>query len=295
MKTKYRFHLACTQKQLLSAVCACLSIACIGGYLVGRYCDQAILGEYKSLKTRLSYVRAYEQELKLRALALQSTLKEARDLEHFDTGGRTDNKSNGLSGKRLSSNAAASNSAVGGRQEGGVGGGEPRKAAVISLSGKQENKAELLSVVDFVDQQIDRVRSYPLGSPVVGNVTSYFGKRSSPFNGRPDFHAGVDISIDRSTPVKAVADGIVIMSGYKGAYGKVIVVDHGNGFETLYGHLSQISARPGEKVCRGEIIGNVGSTGRSTGPHLHYEVRKNGEPQNPIPYLELAQTLKAFG
>lgn len=292
MKTKYRFHLACTQKQLLSAVCVCLSIACVGGYLVGRYCDQAILGEFKSLKTRLSYVRAYEQELKLRAHALQSTLKEARDLEHFDTGGRTDSTKAGLSGKRFSANSAVSGQV---REQGGVGGGEPRKAAVISLSGKLENKADSLSLIDFVDQQIDRVRSYPLGSPVVGNVTSDFGKRRSPFTGRPDFHSGVDISIDRSTPVKAVADGVVIMSGYKGAYGKVVVVDHGNGFETVYGHLSQISAKPGEKVCRGEIVGNVGSTGRSTGPHLHFEVRKNGEPQNPIPYMELAQTLKAFG
>ena len=92
--------------------------------------------------------------------------------------------------------------------------------------------------------------------------------------------------------VSATADGVVKKAGYIGAYGRTVVIDHGNGYETLYGHLSKVSVRVGHKVCRGERIGLAGSTGRSTGPHVHYEVRADGKPIDPTPLVELASLLK---
>ncbi len=121
--------------------------------------------------------------------------------------------------------------------------------------------------------------------PVVGPVTSSFGERSDPFNGEGAFHAGVDIASGYGDPVRATADGMIAVAGPATGYGREIVVDHGYGVSTLYGHLSGFAVTPGEQVRRGQVIGYVGSSGRSTGPHLHYEVRIRSTPVNPHKYL----------
>ncbi|HEX8097169.1 MAG TPA: M23 family metallopeptidase, partial [Pyrinomonadaceae bacterium] len=122
--------------------------------------------------------------------------------------------------------------------------------------------------------------------PVRGNLTDGFGGRYNPFGGySTEFHAGQDIATASGTPVAATADGKVIFAGWQNGYGQVVVVDHGGGLTTRYGHLSRIEAGEGRTVSRGEILGRVGSTGRSTGPHLHYEVRINDDPVNPLRYL----------
>jgi murein DD-endopeptidase MepM/ murein hydrolase activator NlpD len=121
--------------------------------------------------------------------------------------------------------------------------------------------------------------------PVEGPVTSSFGERQDPFNGEGAFHAGVDISAPNGTPVRATGDGDVTDLDMGSGYGKQIVIDHGHNVHTVYGHLMSIVAMPGQHVIRGEIIGYVGHTGRSTGPHLHYEVRINNTPVNPHKYL----------
>jgi len=121
--------------------------------------------------------------------------------------------------------------------------------------------------------------------PVEGPVTSSFGERQDPFNGEGAFHAGVDISAPNGTPVRATGDGDVTDLDMGSGYGKQIVVDHGHNVHTVYGHLMSIVALPGQHVIRGQIIGYVGHTGRSTGPHLHYEVRINNTPVNPHKYL----------
>ncbi len=94
--------------------------------------------------------------------------------------------------------------------------------------------------------------------------------------------------MDRLSSVVATADGMVINAGPKGDYGNAVVIKHRNGFETLYAHLAKVDVKPGEKICRGEQVGLVGTTGRSTGPHLHYEVRVDGNPRNPEPFIEVA-------
>ena len=121
--------------------------------------------------------------------------------------------------------------------------------------------------------------------PVDGRLQSSFGHRNDPFSGHGAFHAGVDISAADGTPVRAAADGVVDSAEWAGAYGKLVVVDHGNGFQTYYAHLSRFGVVPGQFIRRGAIVGNAGSTGRSTGAHLHYEVRRHGTPVNPHRYL----------
>lgn len=121
--------------------------------------------------------------------------------------------------------------------------------------------------------------------PVVGPVTSSFGERSDPFNGEGAFHAGIDISAGFGEAVHATADGTVEMADRGSGYGREIVINHGFGVKTLYGHLSGFAVTDGQEVKRGQIIGYVGSSGRSTGPHLHYEVRIRDTPVNPHKYL----------
>lgn len=121
--------------------------------------------------------------------------------------------------------------------------------------------------------------------PVEGPVTGSFGERIDPFNGEGAFHSGVDISSAYGHPVIAPADGVVTLTEVMGGYGRLIQIDHGHGISTRYGHLSGFAVAPGEHVSRGDVIGYVGLTGRSTGPHLHYEVRINDTPVNPAKYL----------
>ncbi len=122
--------------------------------------------------------------------------------------------------------------------------------------------------------------------PVEGETTDSFGVRGNPFGGgSSEFHPGQDISAPRGTPVIAPADGTVTQAGWQNGYGQMVVLDHGNGLTTRYAHLSKIEVSPGQELKRGSRLGEVGSTGRSTGPHLHYEVRIGEAPVSPRRYL----------
>lgn len=122
--------------------------------------------------------------------------------------------------------------------------------------------------------------------PTSGDVTSRFGWRSAPFGGgSSDFHPGLDIANEVGTPIMAAADGVVVYSGWNSGYGKLLQIDHGNSIETLYGHCSELVAKVGQKVRKGELIAYMGSTGYSTGSHLHYEVRVNQTAVNPVTFL----------
>jgi murein DD-endopeptidase MepM/ murein hydrolase activator NlpD len=125
----------------------------------------------------------------------------------------------------------------------------------------------------------------PLRWPVRGPVNSEFGPRRSPWNGKPEQHGGLDIGAPRGTAVKAPAAGRVVVASASGGYGKHVKLDHGNGVRSLYGHLSRVDVKPGERVEKDQVIGLVGSTGRSTGPHLHYEVRVEGKRVDPRGFL----------
>ena len=132
---------------------------------------------------------------------------------------------------------------------------------------------------------MDLLASTPAIRPTKGWKTSGFGYRVSPFTGLKEFHKGVDIATRKGTPIIASADGVVTFAGTKGMMGRVITIDHGHGMITRYGHLHKALKKRGDAVKRGEKIALVGSSGRSTGPHLHYEVLLNGLPVNPEKYI----------
>ena len=239
-------------------------------------------------------VRHYEQELKLRADSLETVLRDLKSLEGVDRL------------ERQSSDAAAARSQSS-KSKLGIGGGIDRRSPVIANDGRQSgdrsitlsrqsesaSKKPSSSVVEELDNLMDRIRQLPIGSPTDGDVSSDFGYRRSPVTGaRGQLHTGIDISTEIRSAVTATADGRVVSTGYKSNYGQTVIIDHGDGFETLYGHLSKITVRPGDHVCRGEEIGLVGMTGRSTGPHLHYEIRLDGIARNPRNFIELADILK---
>ncbi|MDH3359339.1 MAG: M23 family metallopeptidase [Desulfobulbaceae bacterium] len=140
-----------------------------------------------------------------------------------------------------------------------------------------------------VDHYLETIQSIPLGAPTAGRITSSFGKRIDPINSRPAFHEGVDIKNAFNSPVKATADGVVFKSGFGNGFGNYVVVNHGNGFMTRYFHLCKRAVKRGTTVKRGQIIGYLGSTGRSTGPHLHYEIKYKNKPVNPIKFMQIAK------
>jgi murein DD-endopeptidase MepM/ murein hydrolase activator NlpD len=150
-----------------------------------------------------------------------------------------------------------------------------------------ENKMNKLERNMHAYERVLRERGYtPTVWPVVGKLESGFGGRRNPFSGSSyEFHSGQDIEAAWGDPVVAGASGLVTFVGWQNGYGQLVVVNHGGGLTTRYGHLSHIDVVQGQTVARSQFIGRVGSTGRSTGPHLHYEVRINDEPVNPLQYL----------
>jgi murein DD-endopeptidase MepM/ murein hydrolase activator NlpD len=136
----------------------------------------------------------------------------------------------------------------------------------------------------FLDQK-SRLASTPSVWPARGWVTSDFGQRLDPYTAERVMHEGLDIAAPHGKEVMSPSDGTIIFAGLEGGYGNVLVIDHGYGVKTRYGHLSKLEVKTGDRVKRGQIVGAVGNTGRSTGPHLHYEVRVNGIPENPRKFI----------
>jgi murein DD-endopeptidase MepM/ murein hydrolase activator NlpD len=137
--------------------------------------------------------------------------------------------------------------------------------------------------------------SVPSSKPVqTATYTSGYGVRSDPFRGSAAMHAGIDLAAPQGTPIYATADGVVQRAEWSGGYGNMVEIDHGKGLQTRFGHLSRILVHPGERVVRGQEIGMMGSTGRSTGSHLHYEVRIDGHAVNPVPFLQSADYVTAM-
>jgi murein DD-endopeptidase MepM/ murein hydrolase activator NlpD len=135
-----------------------------------------------------------------------------------------------------------------------------------------------------------QVNIRPGSWPVDGPLRSYFGDRTDPFSGEGAFHTGVDIGAPQGAPVHAAADGVVLRAQWMGGYGRMVIIDHGDGIQTYYAHLSRFSVVPGQEIRQGEVVGLVGATGRASGPHLHYEVRVRGNPENPRHFLNRPAT-----
>jgi len=152
----------------------------------------------------------------------------------------------------------------------------------LAIDLRRESQEE---VRDLLNDKHSLASATPAGWPTKGWLTSYFGVRNSPYSGVPKMHEGLDIAANTGTSVTATADGVVVKATTEPGFGKVVMIDHGYGYRTIFGHNSRLMVTPGMHVKRGDKISEVGSTGRSTGPHLHYEVRLNGVPIDPRKFL----------
>jgi murein DD-endopeptidase MepM/ murein hydrolase activator NlpD len=248
----------------------------------------------KFLANEYVRLKKYEEQLKRRADSLDALLHEVDRLSLSPTDIADDN----IHVERPRRRSYA---------HWGLGGGDVPKSPIIHAEGKKpaaakSNTSETLGTTEGktslltneLDTQVSRLASVPLGRPINVPITSGFGVRLSPFSGRAQRHQGVDFSVERLSPVVATAEGLVINAGPKSGYGNCVLIQHANGIETLYGHLDKVSVREGEHVCRGERVGFAGSTGHSTGPHVHYEVRLHGTPVNPVPFIDIASFARLF-
>ncbi len=149
----------------------------------------------------------------------------------------------------------------------------------------QAREERLAGMRDDLTVRNERVAATPSIWPANGDVTSRFGGRQSPFGYGSDWHPGIDIANSSGSPIVATADGVVTSAGWNGGYGLFVEIEHGNGISTAYGHSSQLAVQAGQTVKKGDVIAYMGSTGASTGPHVHYEVRVNGRQVNPADFL----------
>lgn len=159
-------------------------------------------------------------------------------------------------------------------------------------AGESENEGlvgqdEAGEILNHSDKLLDLITHVPLGRPTAGYCSSGFGRRIDPINGQRAFHSGIDIASNVGTKVYATADGTVVSCGTVNGYGKMVKVQNGKRFSTVFGHLQKIMVANGTRVVRGDVIGTMGNTGRSTGPHLHYEIRDRGRAVNPYPFTFL--------
>ncbi|KHG65567.1 peptidase M23 [Thermus sp. 2.9] len=175
-------------------------------------------------------------------------------------------------------------------QAGGQGGGAMAGWAEVRTT-VLDLQNQVRELVPALERTLEVEASLPQGLPLrsYGGITSFFGTRKNPFGPGLEFHDGLDFSAPYGAPVYATGGGVVARVGWMGPYGLAVLLDHAEGYQTLYGHLSRVLVRPGERVEKGQVLGLVGSTGRSTGPHLHYGVYRYGVPLDPRPYLQAAR------
>ena len=156
---------------------------------------------------------------------------------------------------------------------------------VIPIQPIQQSVGSQIKDVEKMARSTDKLAAQPSIWPISGEVTSGFGWRNAPLGEGKELHPGIDIGSNMGMPVVATADGEVVQSGWSEGYGNIVQIDHGNGIVTIYGHNSRIIVNTGEKVKKGQVISYVGSTGKSTGPHVHYEIRVNGNTVDPTSFL----------
>lgn len=164
--------------------------------------------------------------------------------------------------------------------------------AAAGSQGFDTKVKELDEALDQLERAKEQARKLPIANPAAGrSISSTFGIRKDPILGMPAMHSGMDFRAPTGFPARATAPGTVTSAGWNGGYGRMVEIDHGNGLSTRFAHLSRVDVKEGQKVEAGDVLGQVGSSGRSTGPHLHYEVRKDGEAVDPLRFIKLGKRL----
>jgi murein DD-endopeptidase MepM/ murein hydrolase activator NlpD len=254
-------------------------------YLTNLYKERTVLTEFKDenieLKNKIAGYEVQLNDINMKLASITELEDKVRGLASYgksDKGG----KSLAIGGKEI--DVLQDLSKVSERKD--IRFFEGLNNTLNSLGMELEKKSVSLSeLADFLEEQKLMLSSTPTIWPVKGWISSGFGYRISPFTGRRVFHEGLDIATKYNAPVKSAAKGIVIFSGRKAGYGKTVIIDHGYGYITKYGHNNKLLVKAGDKVGKGDLIAEVGSTGRSTGPHVHYEVLVNGIPVNPLKFI----------
>lgn len=225
---------------------------------------------------RISYKQQEEEKIKLRS----QIIKLQEQIPATGTGDHAQAYIQGIEGKLKKINDYLRKRGVKGFSTKAVGGND---------DASELTDEEAYSLYDeYLNRMLHTVAFTPMGYPRSSSINSFFGYRSDPFNSaHAEFHPGIDFKGNKGDEARCTADGKVVFAGRSGGYGNCVRIAHANNFETLYGHLSHIIVHVGQNVTSGQKIGEIGSTGRSTGPHLHYEVRKNGKAINPVNFLNV--------
>lgn len=286
-KGSQTYHISLSYPFILSIVLILISIFSAGLYISNLYLSYLHAKDVnqKLVRQKEKYSQKVENTLdmteKLKEMEIQLSgllgMKDSRKIvEHSNVGGPGESKDELNLPHKLSPETSLY---------------EDRRFQANVAEVKKETwkkQQELEDVDSFIQKKKDFLLSTPSIWPAFGYITSGYGWRTHPITQRREFHRAVDLynPLERETPVRATARGKVVMSGWAGARGRTIIIDHGDGFSTRYCHLSKFIVDQKEEVKHGQIIGYMGGTGRSTGPHLHYEVWYKGEPVNPMEYVE---------
>jgi murein DD-endopeptidase MepM/ murein hydrolase activator NlpD len=256
------------------------------GTVLGILLLAAVLGDWWWLRGRIRDTEFFYRQLSNQRLAIQTFYRRVADLRREVATWR---ELHARIREPFDSDVSAERGT-------GIGGGMPtpfeRPASRVAaseldrLAASVAEEGERLRALEQIVARASRaIAALPSRWPVHGAVNSEFGDRASPWTRGSEFHSGIDIGAERGTPVRAPSPGTVAFAGSHAAYGRAVMLDHGYDLKTLYGHLSKISVAPGQRVERGGEIGLTGNTGRSSGPHLHYEVLVRGQPVNPRSFL----------
>ena len=262
-----------------------------GGYLLGvSFGHKTIINEWKAdvsvQKERLQLAKR-ESETHVDALTTKVGLLQAH-INRIDALGNMLVNMAGLDSGEFSFDSAPGVGGVGVSQDNEQNIDMEIDTVLAQLNAEIENREHQLLVLNdlLIDEKLEQ-ETRPQGRPVIhGWISSYFGKRTSPFTGKTETHRGVDFAGKTGNDVVAVAGGVVTKAGKKGAYGYLVEVDHGNGYITRYGHNQMVLVQVGEAIKRGQVIAKLGSTGRSTGPHVHFEVIKDGARIDPMKFIQ---------
>lgn len=265
--------------------------------------NERMMREIVALRTRQTSTRRIELELVEKIDLVEKAIEDATNLDLFES--RNQKRKASATGKLAAIlESEELKKIVSSRESSGIGGAEGLSeddcdertdASSLVVEGKNVSPDPVVASMAVAHERAERfvevLRTLPIGAPVQARVSSGYGYRRSPFSRKRTFHYGLDLALPTGNPVRATGGGTVVKSMYNRTYGHYVDIEHSAGLVTRYAHLRKSMVKKGDVLSRGDVLGLCGSTGRSTGPHVHYEVRYKGRTRNPAPFVALADTL----